>query len=95
MAQRTLEEVLNDELSPDKLDKFTPGKLAVYLIQNGIVASEVDFNRLVVEGIQNALVSDDEFPIHYYSKDEPMREEGMAVELGEQLTDEFISDNLT
>lgn len=93
--QRTLIDVLNDELSADKMGNFTPNELAAYLIENNIVTSEADVNRLVIEGIQRALADDDEFPIHYYPKDEPMREEGKNVQLGDQLTDEFIENNMS
>ena len=57
---RTLQEVLNTDLSPDKMGDFTPNELADYLVKNGIVDNAADMNRLVIEGIQKALNEDDE-----------------------------------
>lgn len=48
---RTLQEVLNTDLSPDKMGDFTPNELADYLVKNGIVDNAADMNRLVFEGI--------------------------------------------
>ena len=88
---RTLQEVLNTDLSPDKMGDFTPNELADYLIKNGIVDNATDMNRLVIEGIQKALNEDDEFPIRYYSKNEEMPDESKIIENpGEMLTDEFV-----
>ncbi len=91
---KTLQEVLNTDLSPDKMGDFTPNELADYLVKNGIVDNAADVNRLVIEGIQRALNEDDEFPIHYYDKDEPMSEEGRTVDPGPCLTDEYIENEM-
>ena len=91
---RTLQEVLNNELSADKMGDYTPNELADFLVKNGIVRNTADVNRIVIEGIQKALTEDDEFPIHYYTKDEPMSETGKATEAGPCLTDEYIENNM-
>ena len=91
---RTLQEVLNNELSADKMGDYTPNELADFLVKNGIVSNTADVNRIVIEGIQKALTEDDEFPIHYYTKDEPMSETGKATEAGPCLTDEYIENNM-
>ena len=88
---RTLQEVLNTDLSPDKMGNFTPNELADFLVKNGIVDNTADVNRIVIEGIQKALKDDDEFPIKYYSEEEEMPEESKVVENpGEMLTDELV-----
>lgn len=88
---RTLQEVLNTDLSPDKMGDFTPNELADFLVKNGIVENAADVNRIVIEGIQRALKDDDEFPIRYYSKEEEMSEQGKMVENpGEMLTDTLV-----
>lgn len=92
---RTLQEVLNTDLSPDRMGDFTPNELADYLIKNNIVDNAADMNRLVIEGIQKALIDDDEFPIKYYAKDEEMSEAGRLTDPGECLTDEFIENNMS
>ena len=91
---RTLQEVLNNELSADKMEDYTPNELADFLVKNGVVSNTPDVNRIVIEGIQKALTEDDEFPIHYYTKDEPMSETGKATEAGPCLTDEYIENNM-
>ena len=91
---RTLQEVLNNELSADKMGDYTPNELAYFLVKNGIVSNTADVNRIVIEGIQKALTEDDEFPIHYYTKDEPMSETGKVIEAGPCLTDEYIENNM-
>ena len=91
---RTLQEVLNNELSADKMGDYTPNELADFLVKNGIVSNTADVNRIVIEGIQKALTEDDEFPIHYYTKDEPMSETGKATAAGPCLTDEYIENNM-
>lgn len=91
---KTLQEVLNTDLSPDKMGDFTPNELADFLVKNGIVSSAADVNRLVIEGIQRALRDDDEFPIRYYGKDEEMSEEGRAADPGPCLTDEYIENEM-
>lgn len=91
---KTLQEVLNTDLSPDKMGDFTPNELADFLVKNGIVDNAADVNRLVIEGVQRALNEDDEFPIRYYSKDEPMSEEGKITNPGPCLTDEYIENEM-
>lgn len=92
---RTLQDVLDHELSPDNMGNYTPNELADFLVKNGIVSNTADVNRIVIEGIQKAVREDDEFPIKYYSKDEPMSEAGKAANPGECLTDEYIANNMT
>lgn len=92
---KTLKEVLDNELSAENMGNYTPNELAEFLVKNGIVENTADVNRIVIEGIQRALKDDDEFPIHYYPKTEPMREEGKYVDAGECLTDEYIQDNMS
>lgn len=91
---KTLQEVLNTDLSPDKMGDYTPNELADFLVKNGIVNNAADVNRIVIEGIQRALNDDDEFPIHYYTKDEPMSEEGRVANPGPCLTDEYIENEM-
>lgn len=92
---KTLQEVLNDELSADKMGDYTPNELADFLVKNGIVENAADVNRIVIEGIQKALIDDDEFPIRYYTPDRPMSEEGRNVGHVECLTDEYIENNMS
>lgn len=92
---KTLQEVLNTELSPDNMGNFTPNELAEFLVKNGVVENTADVNRIVIEGIQKALNDDDEFPIHYYTKEEPMSEAGKVADAGECLTDDYIENNMT
>ena len=92
---RTLQEVLNTDLSPDKMNDYSPNELAFFLVDNGIVKNVTDVNRIIIEGIQKAVNEDDEFPIHYYSKNEPMSEAGKAADPGECLTDDYIENNMT
>lgn len=87
---KTLQQVLNTDLSPDNMGNYTPNELADFLVKNGIVENTADVNRIVIEGIQRALNDDDEFPIHYYQKDEPMSEAGRITDAGPCLTDEYI-----
>lgn len=88
---RTLQEVLDTDLSAEKMGDYTPNELADFLVKNGIVENAADVNRIVIEGIQRALNEDDEFPIHYYEKTEPMSEAGKVVENpGEMLTDSLV-----
>lgn len=91
---RTLQDVLDHELSPDNMGNYTPNELADFLVKNDIVSNTADVNRIVIEGIQKAVREDDEFPIKYYSKDEPMSEAGKATNPGECLTDEYIANNM-
>ena len=88
---KTLQEVLNTELSPDNMGNYTPNELADFLVSNGIVDNTADVNRIVIEGIQRALDEDDEFPIRYYKKDEEIpAERKIVANPGEMLTDEMV-----
>lgn len=88
---RTLQEVLDTILSPENVKMLTPNELSEFLVCNEIIASKEDMNMLVIEGIQKALKDDDEFPIRYYEKTEPMSEAGKVVENpGEMLTDSLV-----
>lgn len=91
---KTLKEILDNELSAENMGNYTPNELADFLVKNGIVENTADVNRIVIEGIQKALTDDDEFPIHYYPKNEPMNEDHKSVDAGECLTDEYIQDNM-
>ena len=91
---KTLQEVLNTDLSPDKMGDFTPNELAEFLVKNGIVNNAADVNRIVIEGVQRALNEDDEFPIRYYTKDEDMSEEGRVANAGPCLTDKYIENEM-
>lgn len=91
---KTLQEVLNTDLSPDKMGDFTPNELAEFLVKNGIVNNAADVNRIVIEGVQRVLNEDDEFPIRYYTKDEDMSEEGRVANAGPCLTDEYIENEM-
>lgn len=91
---KTLKEVLDTDLSPDNMGNYTPNELADFLVKNKIVENTADVNRLVIEGIQKALIDDDEFPIHYYSKDETMPDKGKQVNIGDCLTDDYIANQL-
>ena len=86
--------MLNTTLSADKMSNFTPDELSALLVDENIIASATDVNCLVIEAIQRALNDDDEFPIHFYHKNEPMREEGRNVDGVECLTDDYIATNL-
>lgn len=89
-----LEHLFNTELSPEKMSDYTPNELADFLIKKKVVKTIPDVNRLVIEGLQKALKEDDEFPIHYYTKEEEMPEEAKVVDIGECLTDDFIATQL-
>lgn len=91
---KTLREVLDNELSAENMGNYTPNELADFLVKNGVVENTADVNRIVIEGIQKALADDDEFPIHYYTKDEPMSEAGKAVDPGDCLTDDYIENQM-
>ena len=90
---RTLQEVLDNELSPDRMGDYTPNELADFLVKNGIVENTADVNRIVIEGIQKALIDDDEFPIRYYTKNEEIPEKNKYVDV-ECLTDDYINKNI-
>ena len=91
---KTLQEFLNNELSPDKVGKMTPNKLLFQLLENNIIDSPADMNRLVIEGVQRALTDGDEFPIKYYAPGEEMPEENKIIDPGECLTDDFIKNTI-
>lgn len=80
--------------SPEKIKDMNTNILIKSLIDNNLVASLNDVNMLIIESIQNALIEDDEFPIHYYSKDEKMPETNRMVNPGDCLTDEYIENNM-
>ena len=91
---KTLQEVLETDLSPENVRQMSYEELNNFLVENGIVKGFFDIKMLIVEGIEKALINDDEFPIHYYSKDEPMSEEGKEVNPVPCLTDEYIENNM-
>lgn len=92
---KTLQEVLNTTLSPDKVKEMTNQDLIDYLIKNKVVEGEADIRMLIVEGIQRAFNLDDEFPIKYYTNvSEEIPDEHKYIDAGPQLTDEFIENNL-
>ena len=92
---KTLQEVLNTDLSPEKVKEMSNTELFSFLVKNDIVESDADVRMLIVEGIQKALKEDDEFPIRYYAKDEEMSEKGRITDAGECLTDDYIENNMT
>lgn len=55
---RTLQDVLDNELSPDNLGNYTPDELAKYLIEIGVIENAADFNRIAIEGVQKALTDE-------------------------------------
>ena len=66
-------------------------QLVKFLVENKIISEKADANMLIIEGVQRALNEDDEFPIHHYTKTEPMSEAGKVVENpGEMLTDSLV-----
>lgn len=87
---KTLQEVLNTDLSPDRVRKMTANELGIHLMANGVIESGADMNCLIIEGVQRALNEGDEFPIKYYTPEEEMPEENKIVDPGECLTDNFI-----
>ena len=88
---RTLQEVLDTDLSADKVKDMKTCELVKFLVDNKIISEKADANMLIIEGVQRALNEDDEFPIHYYEKTEPMSEAGKVVENpGEMLTDTLV-----
>lgn len=91
---KTLQEVLDTDLSPDKVKNMCYAELNNFLIDNDIVATDADVRMLIIEGIQRALKEDDEFPIRYYAEDEPMSEKGRITDPGPCLTDEYIENEM-
>ena len=92
---KTLKEFLDTELSPDIVKDMDTNELIALLLRNNIVKSEADIRMLIVEGIQKAMVADDEFPITYYTDDkQEIPPEHRYVDAGPTLTDEYIENNL-
>ena len=92
----TVKELLATQLSPDKVKDMSTERLEEILVTRcGIVASAADLRMIIIEGVQKALDADDEFPIRFYAKDEPMPEESrVVVDPGPMLTDDYIENNL-
>lgn len=91
----TLQEALNTTLSPDKVKDMETSELVKYLIDNQVFDSEADLRMFLIEGIQRAVRLDDEFPIKVYtSEDEEVPENHKYVDVGPQLTDEYIENNM-
>ncbi len=91
----TLQEALDTTLSPDKVKDMETNELIKYLIDNEIFASESDLRMFIIEGVQRAVRLDDEFPIKIYTTDEEnVPEEHRYVDVGPQLTDEYIENNM-
>lgn len=95
MEQATVANLLVNKFSPDRVMSMRPEQFCADLIFEGVVKSEADFNLIVLESIQRACVDDDEFPMHYYTKDEPMSESGRTVGDIECLTDDYIANMLS
>lgn len=86
--------VFNEELSPDRMGDITPNELAIKLIDMGLIENAADMNCMVIEKLQQVIMSDDEIPVHYYKKDEEMPDEHKEVKGVECLTDDYIASNL-
>ncbi len=95
MSKEEIIEALESQFSADKVLDMTPNQLGDKLMKAGFIHSLADMNCLVIEGLQHAARDDDEFPIHYYKKDEPMSEKGRDVGHVECLTDDYIANNFT
>ncbi len=92
----TLQEALNTTLSPDKVKDMETSELIKILLENHIFDSESDIRMFIIEGVQKALLLDDEFPIKVYtSSEEEIPEEHKYIDAGPCLTDEYIENNLT
>jgi len=92
---KTLQEVLDTDLSPDKVKDMSYAELNNFLIDNEIVETDADIRMLIVEGIQKAVNEDDEFPIRYYKPEDKMPEKSKVVSNpGPMLTDDYISNQL-
>lgn len=85
----TLPQVLNKVLSPDLVKTYSISGLCEFLIENKLFKTENDIKLLIIEGIQKAYRDDDEFPIHFYDKDEPMSEAGKKTHV-EVMTDAVV-----
>jgi len=91
----TLQEALNTTLSADKVKNMETSELFNYLLENEIFASEADIRMFLIEGIQRALIDDDEFPIKVYTKEsEQIPEDHKFVDVGPCLTDDYIENNM-
>ena len=91
----TLQEALDTVLSPDKVKDMETSELVKYLVDNNVFDSEADLRMFLIEGIQRAVRLDDEFPIKIYtSENEEVPEDHKYVEVGPQLTDEYIENNM-
>lgn len=91
----TLQDALNTTLSPDKVKDMETSELVKYLVDNQVFDSEADLRMFLIEGIQRAVRLDDEFPIKIYtSEDEEVPEDHKYVNVGPQLTDEYIENNM-
>lgn len=84
-----IKDVLQTVLSPDKVHEYSIEGLSDYLVENNIVKNHDDVKLIIIEALQRAMFSDDEFPVHYYTKNEPMSEEGRTTS-ALVLTDEYI-----
>ena len=74
------------------VSSMSSNKLCQELVADGVFKTYNDFNLFILEGIQRAIMDDDEFPIHFYTRDEPMSESGRTVKNIECLTDDYIAD---
>lgn len=86
--------LLSEKYTAEKVMGMSPFEMCNCLINEGVIKSVPDFNLLVLEAVQRAFVDDDEFPIHFYTKDEPMSEHGRTVGKVECLTDDYIANML-
>lgn len=91
---QTMVYLLTEKYTTSKVMSMSPSEMCDQLISDGVVKSVEDFNLLVLEAIQKAAIDDDEFPIHFYTKDEPMSESGRTVNNVECLTDDYIANML-
>lgn len=82
---------LKHQFTAEQVMNMNPDMFCTKLILAGLVKSGADFNLLVLEAIQKAAMDDDEFPIHFYTEDEPMSESGRTVNNVECLTDDYIA----
>lgn len=91
---RTMAYLLNEKYTTLKVMCMSPTELCDQLISDGIIKTSADFNLLILEAVQKAAIDDDEIPIHYYTRDEPMSEAGRSVGKVECLTDDYIANIL-
>lgn len=97
MTKETLKDIINKDLSPDKVKDMSFDQLKDYLLVNNIVKTPQDINLIIIEKIQDVYKKDDEFPIHYYtSETEEIPDANRVVEDdSESLTDDFIESHLS